>query len=109
MKTMRERCEAMIGETMVIRDTDYGVIVEFFQHGERFVFVTDKSKQVEASSYFRYLSSTRTVKHFPEGTDYVARLRLPKAKGGNIKYVPTANLRNIANVDYRGENKRGGN
>jgi hypothetical protein len=109
MKTMRERCESMIGETMVIRDSDYGVIAEFFEHGEKFIFVTDKGKHVDAGSYFRYLSSARSVKHYPDGSDYAARLRLPKSKTYNIKYVPTQNLRNIANVEYRGRNKRGGN
>lgn len=109
MNNVKQRCDALIGERIDIRGTDYGVVVEVYQYDVQFILVTDIGKQIEALSYFRYLRSKHVTHKYPDGTDMAARMRLPKAKGGNIKYVPTANLRNIAHVDYRGENKRGGN
>lgn len=114
MKTMEDRCKDLIGSSLVVRDKDYGVIVDFFVINDgsstRCIFVTDKDANVDAGSYFRYLTTTRTAVHYPDGSDYAARLRLPvsHAKSG-IKYIPTKNLSNIAHVNYNGENKRAGN
>jgi len=114
MKTMQDRCKELIGSSLVVRDKNYGVIEDFFvisdNYDIRCILVTDNGANVDAGSYFRYLATTRTVVHYPDGADYAARLRLPvsHAKSG-IKYIPTKNLSNIAHVNYKGENKRGGN
>lgn len=107
MKTMAERCQEMIGESIVIRGTDYGHVTEFYSIESsghtRYIFVTDKDSKIEAASYFRFVSFNRN------GVALSQSKGTFKRRTQEIKYVPTANLSNIAYSDYKGQNKRGGN
>jgi len=115
MFDLKNRCEDMVGERLRVgEDKDYGIVTSFYliDDGDckRYIFVTDKDIKVDAGSFFRALANKNRNAHMPDGADYAARLAQPRKKVRSMRYVPSANMRNIAtNIDYRGTNKKGGN
>lgn len=122
MNNMIDRCNDLVGHSVWIRERDWGIVTEWYSVSNdghtSYVAVTDKDLKFEIGSYFHYLrvngltydgfdfDSSELV--YPDGSDYAARLRLPKTLTNNINYVPACSISNTAHSSYSGTNKWGG-
>lgn len=101
MDRLMKRANEMIGERIIVRGSDYGVVESYVTisdgYESRYVLCTDIGKRVELSSLLRYLNSLITTAARPDGSDYAKRCAQPK-KLYRANAMCAANINNTARI-----------
>ena len=70
MRSMFDIAKSYVGERLIIRGKDYGIVTEFFSVDNEYGLLTDHDIRLRLSSVLRALNSNITDAVYPEGTAY---------------------------------------
>lgn len=70
MRSMNDIAKSMVGESLIIRGKDYGIVVDYFSVDEEYALVMDNGRKLGLRSILRATNDLIRNAVYPEGTAY---------------------------------------